>query len=377
MIISEKLRFYLVLFYLCSITNPIIAQSLTDSLDDNFDISQMMASKYGFAPIPFLVTEPAVGYGGGAALLFLHRTPEELDKMEKKTPDISGVFGMYTESNSWAVGAGHMGFWNDGTIRFRGGAGYLSLNLKYYPELISEESDKELSFGLDGYVIYAETVFRLFNSDFYAGGNYAFSNNKVKFDASENVSDIIPTEFEKNLGGLGGIINFDNRDNIFTPDNGMSAAVQMIFFDPIFGSDETFQRLFTHWLGYLNLTKNINAGLRLDYQDSFGDMPFYLRPYISLRGIPAMRYQGKSTYLIETEVRWDWNLRWSLIGFTGYGEAQPINEDIFSKQTAYNYGVGFRYLIARSYGIRMGIDIARGPEQWAFYIQFGSSWFRY
>lgn len=377
MIISEKLLFYFVFFYFCSITNPIIAQSLTDSLDGNFDISRMMASKYGFAPIPFLVTEPAVGYGGGAALLFLHRTPEELATMEKKTPDISGVFGMYTESNSWAIGAGHMGFWNDGAIRFRGGVGYLSLNLKYYPELISEESEKELSFGLDGYVIYAETVFRLFNSDFYAGGNYAFSNNKVKFDASENVPDIIPTEFEKKLGGLGGIINYDNRENIFTPDNGMSAAVQMIFFDPIFGSDETFQRLFTHWLGYFKLSKNINAGLRLDYQDSYGDMPFYLRPYISLRGIPAMRYQGKSTYLIETEVRWDWNLRWSLIGFTGYGAAQPINEDIFSKQTAYNYGVGFRYLIARSYGIRMGIDIARGPEQWAFYIQFGSSWFRY
>ncbi len=377
MIISEKLLFYFVFFYFCSITNPIIAQSLTDSLDGNFDISRMMASKYGFAPIPFLVTEPAVGYGGGAALLFLHRTPEELATMEKKTPDISGIFGMYTESNSWAIGAGHMGFWNDGAIRFRGGVGYLSLNLKYYPELISKESEKELSFGLDGYVIYAETVFRLSNSDFYAGGNYAFSNNKVKFDASENVPDIIPTEFEKKLGGLGGIINYDNRDNIFTPDNGMSAAVQMIFFDPIFGSDETFQRLFTHWLGYFKLSKNINAGLRLDYQDSYGDMPFYLRPYISLRGIPAMRYQGKSTYLIETEVRWDWNLRWSLIGFTGYGAAQPINEDIFSKQTAYNYGVGFRYLIARSYGIRMGIDIARGPEQWAFYIQFGSSWFRY
>jgi hemolysin activation/secretion protein len=90
-----------------------------------------------------------------------------------------------------------------------------------------------------------------------------------------------------------------------------------------------------------------------------------------------MRYQGKSTYLIETELRWDWNLRWSLIGFTGYGETQPVNKDIFDKQSAYNYGLGIRYLLAREYGLRMGIDIARGPEQWAFYIQFGSSWFAY
>jgi hypothetical protein len=222
------------------------AQSLTDTLDGNLDLSQMMASKYGFVPIPFLITEPALGYGGGAALVFLHRTPEELAKMEKKTPDLTGAFGMYTESNSWAVGAGHMGFWNDGAIRFRGGAGYLSLNLKYYPELTNENSDKELNFGLDGYIIYVETVLRLFKSDFYAGGNYVFADIKTAFDTPEKVPETIPTKFEKNLGGLGGIINYDSRDNIFTPNNGMSAAVQMVFFDNIFGSDETFQRLFSH-----------------------------------------------------------------------------------------------------------------------------------
>lgn len=344
-----KILFYSTLLLLFYFTHELLSQSLIDTLDGNFDLSQVMASKYGFVPIPFLITEPAVGYGGGAALIFVHRTPEELSKMERKTPDITGVFGMYTESNSWAVGAGHMGFWNDGKIRFRGGAGYLSLNLKYYPELISANSEKELKFNLDGYVIYVETVIRLFNSDFYAGSNYVFSNNKVEFETPEKVPEIIPTQFEKNLGGLGGIINYDTRDNIFTPNTGMSAAVQMIFFDNIFGSDETFQRLFTHWLGYFQLSSNFDLGLRLDYQNSFGDMPFYLRPYIKLRGIPAMRYQGKSTYLFETEIRWDWNLRWSLVGFTGYGEAQPINEDIFKKQTAYNYGIGFRYLLAREY----------------------------
>ena len=34
--------------------------------------------------------------------------------------------------------------------------------------------------------------------------------------------------------------------------------------------------------------------------------------------------------------------------------------------TAWNAGAGFRYLIARSLGLKMGIDIARGPEDWAF-----------
>jgi len=371
-----KLLKYVTISFLLVSTNS-LSQGTTDTLDKNFDLSQILASSYGFLPIPFLITEPAVGYGGGAALMYMHRTPEELAKMERKTPDMTGAFGMYTQSNSWAVGAGHMGFWDDNNIRFRGGGGYFSLNLKYYPDLESESTNRELNFGLDGYLLYAETVFRLFDSDFYAGANYVFSSNKVSFELPEQVQDLVAPESEMNLGGLGAIINYDSRDNIFTPNNGMSATVQYVLFDQVFGADQNFKRLFSHWLGYTQITNDFQASLRLDYQNSFDDVPFYLLPYISLRGIPAMRYQGKSTYLAETEFRWDFNFRWSLVAFTGYGEAQPIDKDIYNKQTAYNFGFGFRYLIARLYGMRMGVDVARGPEQWAFYIQFGSSWFSY
>ena len=36
-------------------------------------------------------------------------------------------------------------------------------------------------------------------------------------------------------------------------------------------------------------------------------------------------------------------------------------------------GGGFRYLIARRLGLKTGIDIPRGPEEWAFYLQVGSA----
>ena len=39
-------------------------------------------------------------------------------------------------------------------------------------------------------------------------------------------------------------------------------------------------------------------------------------------------------------------------------------------------GVGFRYLIARLFKLRMGVDIARGPDQFAYYIVFGHYWDR-
>ena len=44
--------------------------------------------------------------------------------------------------------------------------------------------------------------------------------------------------------------------------------------------------------------------------------------------------------------------------------------------TAWDAGAGFRYKIARLLGLQMGVDVARGPEDWAFYIVFGSAWLK-
>ena len=40
----------------------------------------------------------------------------------------------------------------------------------------------------------------------------------------------------------------------------------------------------------------------------------------------------------------------------------------------YNYGVGFRYLLARRLGLAAGFDLARGPEETTIYLTFGNAW---
>ena len=39
-------------------------------------------------------------------------------------------------------------------------------------------------------------------------------------------------------------------------------------------------------------------------------------------------------------------------------------------------GVGFRYLLAKQFGLYLGLDFAHGPEQFVWYLTFGSNWFR-
>jgi hypothetical protein len=108
----------------------------------------------------------------------------------------------------------------------------------------------------------------------------------------------------------------------------------------------------------------------------WGDAPFYMLPFVSMRGIPAVRYQGRSTALVETEWRWDFTNRWSVVGFGGGGKAMQEDESFNSAAWHFAGGVGSRYLIARKLNIRGGIDVARGPETWAYYIVLGSYWLR-
>ena len=104
--------------------------------------------------------------------------------------------------------------------------------------------------------------------------------------------------------------------------------------------------------------------------------PFYLLPYIKLRGVPILRYQGEMTVLAETEQFVNVYKRWSLIGFAGLGTTVPTLDEMNFTDPVWNAGGGFRYLIARALGLQVGMDIARGPEDWAFYIVFGSAWLK-
>ena len=64
-----------------------------------------------------------------------------------------------------------------------------------------------------------------------------------------------------------------------------------------------------------------------------------------------------------------------MVGFVGAGEALKDYGDIFQDIKVAG-GTGFRYFLAKQYGLQAGIDIARGPEIWAWNITIGSNWAR-
>jgi hypothetical protein len=339
-----------------------------DPKDGQFDTSDWLIEKRGFLPVPIIITEPAIGYGGGVALLFFHgkksEEPPEVDTPLGLPPSVSAVFGAGTENGTWIAGGGHFGSWREDHIRYTGGAGYASMNLTFFRDRFS------FDMNLKGFLILQQFEFRLWESNIFVGPRYQYS----KVDATREGGRLgfLPDGIESALGGLGLVTHYDSRDNIFTPNSGQDVTVTGDFYDPAVGSDTTWQKLGYKVHSYHPIRERTVVGLRFDGNMSWGNTPFYALPYVQLRGIPALRYQGRGAGEGEVEARVRVWKRWSVVGFFGLGWTFESSSNDNGPYPA--GGGGIRYLLARKLGMQVGVDVARGPEDTAFYIQVGSAW---
>jgi hypothetical protein len=357
-----------------TITN---APSRFRSADDGWlDVSGFLDEKYGFLPVVMPITEPAVGYGAAGGLAFLSKPLGEA-RPGFDRPNISLVGGMGTENGSWGTVVGDVHHWLDDHLQTVVGAVYASVNLDFHG--IGENSllaNHPLRYNLEPKGGAIQSKFRIGDSPFWLGLNYAFARTDVAFKAPAGTPGLPDFRSQSNVGGLTPSVTYDTRDNIFTPTKGTFVEASGGLFSEALGGDDEFQRARLIAMHYVPLSSRLFLGLRLDAAASFGNEPFYLRPFISLRGVPIMRYQGEEVAQIEAELRWQFWKRFSLVGFAGTGAAWNDFEHLKDKQSVIAGGTGFRYELARKYGIHMGLDVAFSPHDTAVYIQVGSAWAR-
>ncbi len=345
-------------------TRPAAAESLfVDPVDGAFDVDRFLATRYGFLPIAMPITEPAVGYGAAAGLVFLHGKlgGEEVDG-RRVPPSLSAAFGMATSNGSYGAAAGHLGHWANGDVRYAGGAAFMSLELAAYP------ADHKVRFRIQGVPFVQDLTFRIFGSDLSVGARYLFLGSKVSVrEGGEAIQD---RDLRTNLSGIGPVLRWDGRDSIFSPDSGVRAEGAFTWFAPGLGSDRDGWKARAAEVSYGALLPWWVTALRLDLQLSGGDLPFWMRPYVVLRGVPAMRYQGETVAVAEAEERFDVTRRWSLVAFGGVGATAGV----LSETVVGSWGGGFRYLVARQFGVRAGLDVGFSREDFGVYVVVGNAW---
>lgn len=157
-----------------------------DPSDGAFDLSKHALEHSGFLPVPIIVKEPALGYCGGAAVVYFdeamaskNRGRAAADRLAP--PNIMALGGLKTENGSWAGGVGLFRRWDEDWFRYLGGVGKVSLNPDFYGP-----SDRPRCFELEDVGLVQQLSMRLAGSDWLIAGRY------VLFQATSNFRSALP-----------------------------------------------------------------------------------------------------------------------------------------------------------------------------------------
>ena len=346
-----------------------------DPKDGKFDLSYFLEDPRGFLPIPIIVTEPAVGYGGGLAGMFLRPRREAGDEGWAR-PDISAVGAFGTQNGTWGAFGGDSSRWLDGRLRTLVGVGAGQFNLDFFGLGGGPSSlDEGVRFSLQFTGAVAQANWQLApKSPWAVGVRYTYAD----VDPKPRNPDFpgLAEQVRVKISAPTAIAEFDTRDNVFTPTRGIYAESSWLASRKALGASDDFERFQQVLIGWHALTDDVTLGARANYAWSSDGTPFFLRPFIQLRGVPAVRYQGDQAASVELEARWQFFGRWSVVAFGGAGETRTTRQTFAATQNVGSGGVGFRYLLASKFGMHAGIDVAHSPGTTAFYIVVGSAWFR-
>jgi hypothetical protein len=355
---------------------PSFFDTFRDSDDRDFDLSKfLLERKGGFLLVPIIITEPAVGTGGGAgALVFREPAQSEASKErgEKLPPNIYAVAAFKTSNGSRGGGLGGSLHFDDDRWRYLGGIVKTSMNLDFYTTGRSGETAK-VGYNLDGIASLQEGALRIASST-YLSARWVYIDMESRFDHASDAAAFTSKERAERSSGLGLGIERDTRDNTLSPTDGTLVKANATLYAPPIGSDNRFQTYRAHAFGYFPFASRWTIAARADVRAARGDTPFYQLPSIDLRGIAYGRFQNENVGMLEGELRLKVASRWTLLGFTGVGRDWGRHASFSDATSEATRGVGFRYTLARALGLDVGIDWARGPDDNAYYLQVGTAW---
>jgi hypothetical protein len=384
-----KMNFYILFLFIVS-SISIYGQKTTIEVNNLDDISDMFdevlvkdkdtvkddVKKGNFVPFPIPITDENLGYGGVIGVAYMRRNTKS--RRENTPKNITGIAGGGTNTGSWLATIFHSRTFIDDKIRYDGVLGYADIYLDFYVleniDLVSFPINTNISFWGTQH----QVLFRLGNSKFFIGPQYRFLdiNGGVKLEIGrpEHEGLEIYKSFKERISALALLGNFDNRDQTISPVKGYYTGFVFRRIADWLGSTRNYSQGDIFAYAYYRLSSNMYTILHFDHQFTGDNAPFYTKPYIGLRGIPAMRYQGNHVTTAEIQWRVDVIKNFSLVAFTGVGEAYNEFNQFESSKLVYNYGTGIRYTLKKVDNLRVGVDFGWGSDNnFGWVISFGTA----
>jgi len=179
------------------------------------------------------------------------------------------------------------------------------------------------------------------------------------------------------LSGPGIIINYDSRDNIFSPADGLYFQMYGFWNDRTFGSDFNYLSFKADLRQYLSVGENQVLAWQAVFDTCVGDVPFYKMPKVGgdslLRGFYSGRFRERNMVAFQTEYRFPIWKRISGVVFGAMGSLASRFRDISWDNLKYSGGFGLRFKIIPKEKANLRVDFAFGPGTYGIYFKAGEA----
>lgn len=339
---------------------------LTYSAAQESENVQEEAPSWTFTPLPLAFYTSDTGIAGGALLV-----AERGNERDDISPLFIQTAGTYNQKHQAELSLLFQGDFFDKKYRIQGGGGFFNTPSLFFgmgPEAAFEEDYKMLKTNLE--LIGLRKAWR----KLYAGLLYQFDFVEyTSYKEGGEITRYIPEQDNAmRTSNLGIVLLWDSRSSMVFPRSGTYMEMQAYRADSAWGSDSEFNIVHADMRGYFSLSaETILAAQALATYGS-GNIPLHKMAEIGglnvLRGYPYSRYRDKSSYALQSELRFPIYgiLRGTVFAAAGQ-VASSLNEFRFS-HTRLGVGAGLRIRPNPKSDVQIRLDAGFSLHTYGIYI---------
>ena len=359
-----RITFHIIIFLLLLFPGLIYSQE-SDTSDTN---------GISWFPIPFAFYTPETRLALGAMVI----TSFKLSGQPDNRPSTVTALAFYTLNNQYEFSLSPEIYFNNDMYLVAADLDYAKVIDKYYGIGNDTEEIEEPNYEARNSFIYLKFQTDILHN-LKLGAVYELRYSKI-VDVMQNPLLVSGDVFGSEGGltsGIGIVLSYDNRNNIFYPTNGDYYEIAIALFSRILGSDYSYNKTFINLRKYLGIAENQVVALQMYYTFVGGGVPFYDIPRLGgdeiMRGFFSGRYRDKHYFATQAEYRIRVWWRFGLVGFAGVGDvANDITKFEISK-IKYSIGGGIRFRIDEKELWDLRIDIGFGNDTDGLYLNYNQA----
>lgn len=342
---------------------PMIVERLFDTADKVVEL--ISGKSWTFIPALTYSPETSLGIGVRALKIFRHQ------QGSATRPSSWPITLLYTLNKQLIFTTGLDLWMNENSGHFNGRLEFSDYPFKFYGignNVVQQTEEFYATRYAHLQLVYQKRI----ASGIYLGPQYEFRLDDIYKTEDGGLLDNgkVPGSEGQRVSGVGLVLSFDTRNNIFQPEKGTFHQASFISYQGFLGSNYNFNHYQLDFRKYMATFRGQVLAVQAWYSFTSGQPPFQQLSMMGgsdlMRGYFEGRYRDGQAMVYQAEYRMPVYRKLALVLFGSAGQVSDKISSYALHRFRYGGGMGFRYKLTDD-GLNFRLDIAFG-DQAAFYL---------